>query len=231
MRMKWFALAGAVSLFAFSHVSRATTLTFTGATGVTEDAGSETVPVYPYNFTVNGSSAQLMCLNFNRVVTQDESWTVKVETIPEASGGNSALRTAYEEDAWLFSQINPSTTAEHQALVQFAVWDILDPADVSNSSDSYFMANASAIQDLIAEAAGALALENGSFFNQFRIYVPDQPSYFYSAQNGYPDGVPQTFIGLVSPAPAPEPGSLALLGTGLLGMGGILRRRIRNARS
>jgi hypothetical protein len=68
--------------------------------------------------------------------------------------------------------------------------------------------------------------ENLGFFNQFVIYVPNEDSSYYTAQNGYPDGVPQSFIGT---AATPEPGSLALLGTGLLGVCGAVRRRMCRA--
>ena len=192
------------------------------------NVGSESVYVYPYDFSVNGSSSttQLMCLNFDKEVATGESWSVNVDTLAQAANGNSTLLFNYEEDAWLYSQITPSTSQDEQTLIQFAVWDILDPSGVGASSDPYWNANSSAIQNLINQASIGVGSESPDFFNQFVIYLPDHDSSYYTAANGYSDGVPQSFIGT---AATPEPGSLALLGTGLLGLGGAVRRKIRRA--
>ena len=148
------------------------------------------------------------------------------DTIAQAANGNSTLLNDYEEDAWLYSQITPSTSQSQEALIQFAVWDILDPSGVGTSSDPYWSANSTGIENLINQASTAVGSENPDFFNQFVVYVPDHDSSYYTSANGYPDGVPQTFIGT---SPTPEPGSLALLGTGLLGLGGAVRRKMRRA--
>lgn len=228
MRVMWSVLAGAVCFAAMSQISGATTLQLTGASGTTVNVGSESVYVYPYDFSVNASSAttQLMCLNFNNEITIGESWSVNADTIAQAANGNSALQTSYEEDAWLYSQITPTTSQAQEALIQFAVWDILDPSGVGTASDPYWTANSTAIQNLMNQASAAAGSESPDFFNQFVIYVPDHDPNYYTSANGYPDGVPQTFIGT---APTPEPGSLALLGTGLLGLGGAVRRKMRRA--
>jgi hypothetical protein len=43
----------------------------------------------------------------------------------------------------------------------------------------------------------------------------------------YADGTPSTLTATVDPAPTPEPSSLALLGTGFLGLAATVRRRLR----
>ncbi len=211
-----------------SQVSGATNLQLTGTGGTAVNIGSESVYVYPYDFSVNGSSTttQLMCLSFNDEITVGESWSVNADTIAQAANGNSTLLTNYEEDAWLYSQITPSTTQAQETLIQFAVWDILDPSGVGVASDPYWTANSSGIQNLITQASNAVGSESPDFFNQFVVYVPDHDPSYYTSANGYPYGVPQTFIGT---SPTPEPGSLALLGTGLLGLGGAVRRKMRKA--
>ena len=226
MRMMWRVLAGAVCFAAISQVSGATTLQLTGTGGTSVNVGSESVYVYPYDLSVNGSSAstQLMCLSFNDEITVGESWSVNADTIAQAANGNSTLLKNYEEDAWLFSQITPSTSQAQETLIQFAVWDILDPSGVGVASDPYWAANSTDIQNLITQASNAVGSESPDYFNQFVIYVPGQDPSYYTSANGYPDGVPQTFVGT---SPAPEPGSLALLGTGLLGLGGAVRRKMR----
>ena len=72
----------------------------------------------------------------------------------------------------------------------------------------------------LALAEAAYGSEPTSFYSDFVIYVPvagSQPS---------GDPVPQELIGN---APAPEPGTLVLLGTGILGLAGFLYRKRRSA--
>jgi hypothetical protein len=172
MRVMWRVLAGAVCFAAISQVSGATNLQLTGTGGTAVNIGSESVYVYPYDFGVDGSSAttQLMCLNFNNDITMGESWSVNVDTVAQAANGNSTLLTDYEEQAWLYSQITPSTSQSQQTLIQFAVWDILDPSGVGTSSDPYWNANSTDILNLINQASTAVGGESPDFFNQFAIY-------------------------------------------------------------
>ncbi|HEY6303837.1 MAG TPA: PEP-CTERM sorting domain-containing protein [Terriglobales bacterium] len=49
----------------------------------------------------------------------------------------------------------------------------------------------------------------------------------YTPVGGSPGNGPQGFIGYRTPLATPEPGSLMLLSTGLIGIAGVLRRRMR----
>ncbi len=170
------------SLVTLSFLPAATcfadSLTFVKATGQVVD----NVYVYPYSFSVNGSSAPtlLMCLDYNREITQNETWNVSVGSIALDS---SALSTAYRATAYIYSQLGSSSNSD----VQFAAWDIFDDADVKNLSG--FDANS---KQLVA--AGMAAAQNSSliqsgFFSNFSLYLPT------ANQTGWTKGKPQDFIG------------------------------------
>ena len=187
----------------------ADTLTFVKATGQAVD----NVYVYPYSFSINGSTARtaLMCLDYNREITENESWHVAVTSVGLDS---SALSTAYRATAWIYSQLGSSSNSD----VQFAAWDIFDDADVKNLSG--FDGNAKQlVADGLAAAQNSALIQSG-FFSKFSLYLPT------TDQTGWTKGKPQDFIGAAQVAQTPEPSSLILLGSGLVGIAGMLRRKV-----
>jgi hypothetical protein len=166
--------------------------------------------VYPYSFSINGSNAltSLMCVDYNRHVTIGESWNV---TIAPLALDNSTLSTAYRATAYIFSQLGTSSTSD----VQFAAWDIFDDAEVNSLSG--FDANAKQLVVAGQAAAQNSALIASGFFNNFNLYLPT------SDTTGWSDGKPQDFVGV---AQTPEPSSIVLLGSGLAGLAGAIRRKL-----
>jgi hypothetical protein len=169
---------------------------------------------YPYYFSVSGlpGSTPLMCLGYYNGISFSESWTAVIEPISEMANvvtitGASATpqtfaESVWEEAAWLYNDanVNPANSDDDQ----LAAWGLFS-SGVPNGDNA---------QLTLAQAFVA-ANPNSSLYSEFNIYVP---------VSGWPagDDVPQVFIGYEY---GPEPSSLILFGSGLLGLAGFVWRR------
>jgi hypothetical protein len=184
----------------------------------------EGLPVAPYTSTttIDGTTvaSSVICLDINNPTNVGTFYSGTFYTAATISAipGQASL-TINDEVSWLADQlagISPNIPANSAVggPISLAIWQIEFPT--STNSENLPDPIDPAAQIWITDAAAAVA---GGYQSDSAFFIPDDSTSQRFVEISLTDQ-PGT-LGLL----APEPGTLCMMGTGLLGLAGLLRRK------
>ena len=189
-------------------------MTYEGHQGAVAQNGSPYIG-YPYYFSINGSTTYtpLMCDSYDNNVYMGETWTATVTPFLQGiatSMFGSSMILDYKAAGLIFKSMLAGNLTSTQA--QWAIWGLFS---ANARGNTFFTTINGAGIDSTYLALAATA--PNSAYSGLLLYTP---------LGAKPGMGPQEFIGYSA---VPEPGSMTLFGTGLIGLAAAFRRKFAKA--